>query len=283
LTATQILDSFLCEMARPATLAGNAPTAQRGGSGISKASLEQKLERLRTLQSQASSEQLAEYIFRFDMSWIHHDSALEGVVYDPSELVAAVSDNVVSDNSLVPTYDEIRQHKAAIDFVRKHAADKNEPITLESIKQIYLILAPEEAEGRNAPRYRKDMPLHRVYFHDIAKPEKISGQLRQLVSWLNSPEPRRTMHPVRIASKAHYEILHTSPFPKHTGKLARLFMNLILLREGYPPTVIHATDRQRYYEAMKTSPDAVAAIVQESLRNTVNAALSYFSSSPAKD
>jgi len=267
-------------MARPATLAGNVPTAPRSAS---QASLEQKLERLRTLRSQASDEQLAEYIFRFDMSWIHHDSALEGVVYDPNELMAAVSDNVVSDNSLVPTYDEIRQHKAAIDFVRKYADDKSQPITLESLKQIYLVLAPEEAEGRNAPRYRKDMPLHRVYFHEIAKPEKISGQLRQLITWLGSAEPRRTMHPVRIASKAHYELLHISPFPKHAGKLARLFMNLILLREGYPPAVIHATDRQRYYEALKTSPDAAAAIVQEALRNTVNAGLSYFRSAHRKD
>ena len=30
-------------------------------------------------------------------------------------------------------------------------------------------------------------------------------------------------------------------------------MNLLLLRSGYPPAIIHSTERQRYYEALKGS------------------------------
>jgi len=55
-----------------------------------------------------------------------------------------------------------------------------------------------------------------------------------------------------------------------------LLMNLILIHEGYPPAIIHATDRQRYYDALKSSPDAVSGIVQEALENAVESTLRYF-------
>lgn len=210
------------------------------------------------------------------MSWIYHDSALEGVVYTQEELTAATSDQIVSDTSLIPVYDEIRQHKAAVDLVRDLCQKKRVGITLDLVKKIYVTLAPEEGEGKGAPKYRKDMPLHRQYFHDIAPPEKISYQMRQLVQWMKAPETKRSTHTVRLAAKAHYKMLHTYPYPKHSGKVARLLMNLILLRQGYPPAIIHATERQRYYDALKTSPNAVAKLVTEALAASVESTIRYF-------
>jgi Fic family protein len=237
--------------------------------------IEQRVQELRELEKQATDEQLAEYEYRVDMSWIHHDSALEGTVYEPSELVAAINDNVVSDSSLIPVYDEIRQFKAAIDLIRGLAKKKNEEVDLDTIKLIYTTLVPEEAEGKG-PVYRKDMPLHRVYFHEIAPPDKISYRMRQMLSWLHSEATKRTSHPIRIASKAHYELLHTFPFPKQSGKVGRLLMNLLLMREGYPPVILHATDRQRYYDALKTSPNAVASLVQDAMENAVQSGIRYW-------
>src|SRR3712207_7764636 len=50
------------------------------------------------------------YIDSFDMSWIYHDSALEGVVYTFEELRLALSGQLpVTDSSLQPTYDDIRR------------------------------------------------------------------------------------------------------------------------------------------------------------------------------
>ena len=229
---------------------------------------------LRELEKRASPEQLEDFNYRMDMSWIHHDSALEGTVYEPSELVAAINDNVASDSALIPVYDDIRNYKAAIDLIRRLSKAKCE-VDLDTIKEIYTTLVPEEAEGKGPPKYRKDMPLHRVYFHEISAPEKISYKMRQLLTWLHSEETERTMHPTRIASKAHHTLLQIFPFPKHSGKVARLLMNLLLMREGYPPAVLHATDRQRYYDALKTSSDAVAVVVNDALANAVDSGLRF--------
>ena len=237
-------------------------------------SIEGKVERLRVLEAKAPPLALAEYRSRLEMSWIHHDSAIEGIVYEPSELTAALSDAPVTDATLLPVYDEIRQFRTAIHLIRQLAQvqDKKLPIDLPLIEKLYLTLAPEETEAK----FRKDIPLHRLYFHEIAPPDKIPLKIKALTDWLESDETTRTMHTTRIAARAHYLFLQAYPYPKHSGKVGRLLMNLMLLREGYPPAILHATDRQRYYDALRTSADATSAIIQEALENSLDSAVRYF-------
>jgi Fic family protein len=217
-----------------------------------------------------------EYQERFDVAWIYHDSALEGVVYSMEELNAALGAEQVPDPALIPVYDEIRNHKGAIAMIREMATRKRANVTLEVIKRLFAQLAPEELEGKGPPTYRKDMPLHRLYFHEISQPDKISYRMRQLVQWLSDPETKKTMHPVRMASKAHFQLLHIYPFPRHSGKVARLVMNLLLMRAGYPPVIIHATERQRYYEALRNGEDATAALTNQALGAAIETAIQYF-------
>src|SRR5688572_10221613 len=96
-------------------------------------SLEERVQRLQELQA-AAPEMARDYQERLDMSWIYHDSALEGVVYTMEELQAAILDQVVSDSTLIPVYDEIRNHKGAIDLIRDMALKKRMNVTLETIK-----------------------------------------------------------------------------------------------------------------------------------------------------
>ena len=217
-----------------------------------------------------------EYQERFDIAWIYHDSALEGVVYSMDELKAAMREEPVSDPSLIPVYDEIRNHMGAIAMIREMATRKRANVTLDVIKKLFAQLAPEELEGKGPPTYRKDMPLHRLYFHEISQPDKISYRMRQLVQWLSDPETKKTMHPVRMASKAHFQLLHIYPFPRHSGKVARLVMNLLLMRAGYPSVIIHATERQRYYEALRNGEDATSNLINQALGAAVETAIQYF-------
>ena len=233
-------------------------------------SIEEKVERLRKLEAKTHPSALADYQTRLEMSWIHHDSAIEGLVYEPAELYAAL--NGAAGEPGTPAHEEIRQFKAAIELIKTMAADKKIPVDLEAIKQIYVTLAPDEPEAK----LRKDIPLHRLYFHEIAPPDKIQPKMKALVQWLESDETLRTMHTTRIASRAHYMFLHAYPYPKHSGKVGRLMMNMMLLRDGYPPAILHATDRQRYYDALRTSADATSAIVQEALENSLHSAIRYF-------
>ncbi len=215
-----------------------------------------------------SEEFQKDYWARFDKSWIYHDSALEGSVYTLEELGAGLGvEPIVTDSTLQPAADEIRRHKEAIEFVRD-AAKKRVSVTIDVIKKIYLILHPSEGDIKTV-KYRRDIPQHRLYFHEYAQPDKIAYKVRQVVDWINDPETKKTRNALRIAARAHYDLLRVFPFASDSGKVSRLGMNLLLMRAGYPPAIIHATERQRYYDALKGEPNVILKIVQEAVENSL--------------
>jgi Fic family protein len=232
--------------------------------------LEERTAFLEGKLSKCDDDFLAKYRENLDMSWIYHDSALEGVVYTFQELKTAIDPNatVVADSSLQPACEEIRRHREALNFIRDLAVKKRQPINLDTIKRIYLLLHPEEGDLKSV-RYRKDIPQHRLYFHEYAPPDKITYKMRQIVDWMNDPETRRTRNPVRIAARAHYDLLRVFPFAQDSGKVARLLMNLLLLRSGFPPAIVHSTERQRYYDALKGSSATMTQIVNEAIENNL--------------
>ncbi|MBK7586770.1 MAG: Fic family protein [Myxococcales bacterium] len=209
-----------------------------------------------------------EYAESLEMSWVYHDSALEGVVYTYQELRTAIDPGVtvVSDSSLQPVVDEIRRHRQALALVRDLGDKKRAPITVDTLKKLYLTLHPEDGDLKNL-KYRKDIPQHRLYFHEYAPPDKIAYKVRQVIDWLNGPEPKKIKHPVRIAARVHYDLLRVFPFSNDSGKVARMLMTIILLRAGYPPAIIHSTERQRYYEALKSSLPTLIQMINESINN----------------
>jgi Fic family protein len=252
--------------AKKKTAAAAAPEAPPKTQSIEErtAFLEEKLKN-------APAEVQARYRDGLDMSWVAHDSALEGVVYTLPELRAAIgaSDaNIAFDSSMQPVVEEIRRHREALNFIREYAIKRRQPITVDVVKRIYIVLHPEEGDVKTV-KYRKDIPQHRLYFHEYAPPDKIAYKLRQIIDWVNDPETRRTRTPVRLAARAHYDLLRVFPFTSDSGKVARLLMNLLLLRSGYPPAIIHSTERQRYYEALKGSSATMHGIVQDAIDNSL--------------
>jgi Fic family protein len=65
-------------------------------------------------------------------------------------------------------------------------------------------------------------------------PLKVPYLLDEFVAWLNSEQ---TMNPVQKAALAHYKLVSIHPFIDGNGRTARLLMNLILIKHGYPPSL----------------------------------------------
>ncbi len=234
-------------------------------------SIEERTAYLEDRLKSAPPEVQAKYRDDLDISWIAHDSALEGVVYTVAELKAAIGGGDLgptADSSMQPVVEEIRRHREALNFTREQATRRRVPVTVDVVKRIYTVLHPEEGDIKTV-KYRKDIPQHRLYFHEYAPPDKIAYKLRQVIDWVNDPEAKRTRTPVRLAARAHYDLLRIFPFTTDSGKVARLVMNLLLLRSGYPPAIIHSTERQRYYEALKGSSATMLSIVQDAIENSL--------------
>src|SRR5258706_5321557 len=139
--------------------------------------LDARMETLRGKQNGFPANIRKTYQDRLDVSWIFHDNALEGVVLSYSELKAAIDSRIISDVTLIPMYEEVRNHKLAVDFVRHaNTSKKPTPIDLELLRKLDALLTPQAA-AKGDP-YRREHALHRLDHHAIARPQTISFQMR---------------------------------------------------------------------------------------------------------
>jgi Fic family protein len=66
--------------------------------------------------------------------------------------------------------------------------------------------------------------------------------------------------------------MHIFPFLETSGKIGRAVMNLLLVRSGYLPAIIHATERQRYYEVLRQSQGGLTEVLVDSVMASLEAA-----------
>ena len=120
---------------------------------------------------------------------------------------------------------------------------------------------------------RRVMSWHKAMF-EKTKPE-IAGVLRQhavfitgsgsrfphhrfvpafvedFFKWLNSRDSGKAMGPVEFAGAAHFRFVNIHPFGDGNGRMSRLLMNYILIKNGYPPLNIRFADRYQYYRVLE--------------------------------
>ena len=64
------------------------------------------------------------------------------------------------------------------------------------------------------------------------------------------PDKRVKQHPVEFAAWLHREMVTIHPFIDGNGRAARLLMNLALLQDGYPITIIPPVLRREYLNSL---------------------------------
>ncbi len=223
----------------------------------------------------------AEFLGKYELSWLYHENALEGVVYTSQELATALANQPVADASFVSAFQEIRNHKAAMDVVREEAGSKKLRVNLTLVKRLCDTLT-QGLEGKSPIELRKDMPLHRAYFHEIAQPAKIQILFQKVLDACDVAEFRNA-HPIQQAARLHHGVMQVFPYTDHSGRLSRLLANLVLLQAGYRlPCIIHATDRQRYYESFRVPDAALRDLTIEALDNALNQAEKFFRETPSR-
>lgn len=227
--------------------------------------VEAACENWRAAERKAWPELREEFREKLLISLIYHDAALEGEVLTHSEIKAAIDSNIISDTSLIPSYEEISNFYKACMHADQLAKQRRKPVKVDTVREVYALLAPEAVAGGLA--YRKENPLHRLYYHDICAPEKINYKMRKLGEWMEAASTRE-LHPIERAAKTHWRLMAIFPWAMHTGRTARIIANLLLEQAGYPIAVIHSIDRQRYYESLRGDHMGLLSLYLEAVQTT---------------
>jgi Fic family protein len=220
-----------------------------------------------------------DFLRKWEVSWLFHENALEGIVYTSQELELGLENQPVADASFVGALRDIRNHRAALDFCRAEARNKRLRLSLTTLKKLYELLTAG-IEGRNAAEWRKDMPLHRSYFHEIAQPARILPGLQRVFEVTETAEFRNA-HAIQRAARLHHGLMQIFPYTDNSGRIGRLFANMILFQAGYLPVIVHATDRQRYYESLRQPEAALRELTMDAIANGLEHAEKFFEAAAA--
>ncbi|MFH1649677.1 MAG: Fic family protein [Candidatus Woesearchaeota archaeon] len=76
-----------------------------------------------------------------------------------------------------------------------------------------------------------------------------------LLKW--HAENMNELHPFVLAVMFHHKFESIHPFSDGNGRTGRMLMNLILIKAGYPPFVVHRKDREEYLDVMSRADKAI--------------------------
>ena len=85
---------------------------------------------------------------------------------------------------------------------------------------------------------------------EYASPEETPALMADLVDWYNEAEASGQYSPVELAALFHYRYIRIHPFEDSNGRIARLMVNFILARHGWPMIVVRSRNKADYLEAL---------------------------------
>ncbi len=225
---------------------------------------------LRDALEDAEPEAHAEFLRHFDYCWVHHEAALEGTVLSLQEIHGALTQAVVTDLANVTRFKKIRAHFDTLEIARQAASAKRPKLNADLFQQLYetCYLKMDRDKGK----FRRDIPLHRTYYHDIIQPDRIEPELKTFVRDIASAD-FRSMHPIKQAAIFGHRFMRVFPWSEASGTVGRLVSNIILMHYNYYPVIIHAHDRERYFTSLKQPASVLRDLILESMENSLEASL----------
>ncbi|MEZ2320676.1 MAG: Fic family protein [Microcoleus sp.] len=190
---------------------------------------------------------IAELKKLYDVRFTYNSNAIEGNTLTQSETELVLTKGITVGGKTLDEHLEVIGHKEAIDYI-ENLAQKDTEINEWEVKQIHnLILRKINPEEAGSYRTLDVMAAGTNYRYP---PHYLLSQLmRDFALWLNSESALR-LHPVEYVSIAHYRFVSIHPFRDGNGRSARLLMNLLLIRAGYPIVVIDNQIRNDYINAL---------------------------------
>jgi Fic family protein len=82
----------------------------------------------------------------------------------------------------------------------------------------------------------------------------VKADMEILLKWYG--KAKKSLHPFVLAAIFHHKFEMIHPFMDGNGRVGRMLLNLILLRNDYPPLIIHRKFRDDYLDALRAADKA---------------------------
>ena len=213
---------------------------------------------------------------KFMLEFNYNSNHIEGntLTYGQTELLLLF--DKVDGNAKMQDLEEMKAHNVCLKMMQTEAADKERPLTETFVRKLHETLLREDytvyktlKDGTQAS-YVVHAGVYKTRPNSVitatgerfeyASPEETPALMTSLVKWYNDAVEEGNMSILELASLFHYRYIRIHPFEDGNGRIARLLVNFILLRGGYPMIIVRSNDKDNYLNALNSSDINVGLI-----------------------
>ncbi len=199
-----------------------------------------ELDRLRPISGDALR-QLQKY---YDVELTYTSNAIEGNTLTHRETAEVIEHGVTVGGKSLKHHLEAVDHYEAVLWMRDLAASRaqvGEAVVIELHRRIVARSDPRIA-GIYSPHRRRIAGSPVVFPNPVSVPGLMRAFGLELEAAPATPN---------AAFDAHFKLAAIHPFSDGNGRTARLLMNLLLIRAGYPPVAVRPEDRKIYLDSLE--------------------------------
>ena len=203
---------------------------------------------------------------RFTVDFNYNSNHLEGntLTYGQTEILLLFG-KVIGEAELKDVQD-MTASNVALKMMEKESGVKDIPLTQNFIRTLHRTLLREDYTvyrslpggvqtsyvvhaGQYKTRPNSVITRYGDRF-EYASPEETPALMAGLVDWYNQAEQEGVLTPAELAIMFHYRYIRIHPFEDGNGRIARMMVNYILARHGYPMVVVRSRSKKEYLEAL---------------------------------
>ena len=208
-------------------------------------------------------------------NFIYNSNAIEGSTLTLKETDIILQYGVTVKGKSLKEHEEVKGQEYALNFL-KEVIKTNESLSLRLIREFHALVLNDDIENRGKFKKSNNEILGAGF--ETTPYYLVEEKLTELIEKFNSSENNDLI--MKIACfHADFEKIH--PFIDGNGRTGRLLLNLELMKNGYPITVIRNEEREEYYTALETAQAKadyrlLTDFIKKSIENTFWIYYKYF-------
>jgi Fic family protein len=186
--------------------------------------------------------QVKDILDRFTVNFTYESNAIEGNSLTLKDVTLILGENIVpKDKDLREVY-ETRNTREVVTLL----FDNKIKITSKDIIKIHSLLVKDTGVTTGFKKLPNYIVIRNL---KTTHPEKVEGEINKLLDWYNQNKDK--VHSLKLATEFHARFERIHPFEDGNGRAGRIFLNAILLENGYPPLIIRKTARVAYFSSLE--------------------------------
>lgn len=195
----------------------------------------------RRLMHTLTEQQRKDVLDRFTINFTYESNAIEGNSLTLKDVTFIIKEGkMIAGKDIREVYETVNTRKA-IEMIFNKIFDISE----NDIIRLHEIIVENTGVSPGYKRFPNFLLGRNI---KTAPPEKVADEMKTLI---NDYENQENIHPLQKAALFHGRFEQIHPFEDGNGRVGRLLIAIILLKQGYPPLIIRKSQRLAYFGALE--------------------------------